>query len=166
MPRCRAGRATGPAERATRADHARRTRTANVRPTPLHGTSTRIATNRESCSRPEMSCAKVQKERLPLASRVSNVKLCIKALHTVTRADHARTPLCTAKRFVRFVICGLHGLPCTVVPCTYGIERSICHGARVLPRTGLLTPAGSRSTRSGVNRASHPPHQDASLDAS
>ena len=49
--------------------------TANVRPTPLHGTSTRIATNRESCGRPEMSCAKVQKERLPLASRVSNVKL-------------------------------------------------------------------------------------------
>ena len=76
-------RATGPAERATctwratarttamRAERA----TANVRPTPLHGTSTRIATNRESCGRPEMSCAKVQKERLPLASRVSNVKL-------------------------------------------------------------------------------------------
>ena len=60
-----------------RADHARRTRNGqDVRPTPLHGTSTRIATNRESCSRPEiMSCAKVQKERLPLASRVSNVKL-------------------------------------------------------------------------------------------
>ena len=64
---------------------------------------------------------------------------------TVTRADHAaRTPLCTAKRFVRFVICGLHGLPCTVVPCTYGIERSICHGARVLPRTGASSPRPAR----------------------
>ena len=41
----------------------------------VHRPATRIATNRESCSRPEMSCAKVQKERLPLASRVSNVKL-------------------------------------------------------------------------------------------
>ena len=76
LPRRRAGRATGPAERATRADHARRTRNGQrAASTPLHGTSTRIATNRESCSRPEMLCAKVQKERLPLASRVSNVKL-------------------------------------------------------------------------------------------
>ena len=67
---------TSGAERATpRGPCAPNAQRPNVRPTPLHGTSTRIATNRESCSRPEMSCAKVQKERLPLASRVSNVKL-------------------------------------------------------------------------------------------
>ena len=60
-----------------RADHghARRTRNGQRAAYPAtryidpHRDQSRIG------SRPEMSCAKVQKERLPLASRVSNVKL-------------------------------------------------------------------------------------------
>ena len=67
-------RASDPA-RTMRAERA----TANVRPTPLHGTSTRDPHRDQSrivrspgdvvCESPERA------ERLPLASRVSNVKL-------------------------------------------------------------------------------------------